>query len=183
MRAETPQIKGAVMGHADAMPPAAAWGQSGWGQPLADFSSLKDFVYLPYTNWQGLFGQWFSPHITFGTNIEDRPVETKILDTVGSYGSQINRIMDAVSVLAAHLNSGELTPREQFSISKFNELALLADRAATELQGKPSQDDVTGAEVARWLDGIDDIKQTHPAAYARIAAVIMSRLGDRVKQP
>src|SRR5208282_2346052 len=98
---------------------------------LADFSSLKDFVYQPATNWQGLFQGWFSPHVTFGANLEDKPVETKVLDTVGSYGSQINRIMDAMSVLISRLDRKELTPQEQVTVSRFNELALMADKVAT----------------------------------------------------
>jgi hypothetical protein len=37
-----------------------------WAASLADFPSLKDFIYQPLTSWQGLFAGWFSPHITFG---------------------------------------------------------------------------------------------------------------------
>jgi hypothetical protein len=90
--------------------------------------------------------------------------------------------MDAMSVLISHLDRDDLTPQERFSIAKFNELALLADKVATEFQGKPSHEDVTLAEVAHWLDGIDDLKKTHPAAYARIATLIMGWLGDSVGQ-
>src|SRR5208283_4589571 len=111
------------MGNAKPKPTAAVL-----GLPLADFPSLKDFIYQPATNWQGLFQGWFSPHVTFGANAEDKPVETKVLNTVGSYGSQINRIMDAMSVLIARQDLKELTPQEQFTVSKFKELAFLADK-------------------------------------------------------
>ena len=140
---------------------------------LADFPSLKDFIYQPLTNWQGLFSGWFSPHLTFGANIQDQSVETKVLDTVGSYGSQINRIMDAVSVLISRLDK-DLTPREQFAVSKFKELALLADEAATKFEGKPSHEEVTVEEVRRCLDAVENLKTSKPAAYAHISSVIKS---------
>jgi hypothetical protein len=154
-----------------------------WELPLTEFPSLKDFVFQPSTDWQGLFQGWFSPHITFGANTEDKPVEAHVLDTVGSYGSQINRIMDAMSVLVSRLDPKELTPQEQFTVSKFKELAFLTDKAAAEFQGKPYHESVTLAEVAGWLDSIDDLKKSNPAAYARIASVIMGRLGESVGQP
>ncbi len=165
------------MGNVDAKPVLAVS-----VPPLADFPSLKDFIYQPLTNWQGLFAGWFSPHITFGANIQDKPVETKVLDTVGSYGSQINRIMDAVSVLISRLDPKDLTPREQFTVSKFNELALLADKVATEFKGKPSHEEVTLAEVMRWLDAVENLKRSNPTAYMHIASVIKSSLGESVGQ-
>ncbi len=165
------------MGNVDAKPALALWGPL-----LADFPSLKDFIFQPSTNWQGLFGDWFSPHITFGANINDKPVETKVLDSVGSYGSQINRIMDAMSVLISRLDPNDLTPREQFTVSRFNKLALLADKVATEFEGKPSHEEVTLAEVMRWLDAIETLKRSNPTAYTHIASVIKSSLGESVGQ-
>jgi hypothetical protein len=144
-----------------------------WARLLGIFSALKDFEFQPVTN-------WFSPHFTFGVNTGDRPVETKVLDTVGSYGSQINRIMDAMSVLVSRLDSDDLTSEEQFTVSKFKELALLADKAATEFEGKPGHEDVTLTDSMRWLDDIEDLRRSKPAAYARIAREIQSRLGESI---
>jgi hypothetical protein len=146
---------------------------------LADFPSLKTFTFQPWTNWQGLFGNWFSPHITFGANRGDRAVETKVLDSVGSYGSQINRIMDAMSVLISQLDPSKLTPREQRIVSRFNELALLADKVATEFQGKPSHEEVTLAEVRRWLDAVENLKRSNPTAYTHIESEIKKWPGER----
>ena len=103
-----------------------------------------------------------------------------MLDTVGSYGSQINRIMDALSVLMSRLDSKELTPREQFAVTRFNDLAALADKTAAEFEGRPSQEDVTLAEVRRWLDAVENLKRSSPAAYAQIAGVIKSWPGESV---
>ncbi len=129
-------------------------------------------MYLPSTDWQGWFQDWFSPHITFGCNVADRPVETEVLNTVGSYGSQINRIMDAMSLLIARLNRNELTPKEQDSIYRFTELAARADKAAADFGGKPSHEEVTLAEVVRWLDVIRDMKRSDPLAYEHVAGLI-----------
>ena len=145
---------------------------------LADFPSLKQFTFQPWTNWQGLFGNWFSPHITFGANTGDRAVETRVLDSVGSYGSQINRIMDAVSVLVSQLEPTKLTPRELLIVSKFNELARLADKVATEFQGKPSHEDVTLEKVRCWLDAVQDLKEVCPTAYTHIEGVIAHSADD-----
>jgi hypothetical protein len=142
------------------------------GGSLADLSLLKDIMYQPITSWQG----WFSPHITFGNNIEDKPVETNVLDAVGSYGSQINRIMDAMSVLVSRLHREELTPQEQFKISKFNELAALADKVTTDFQSKPRREEVTLEEVDRLLDAIEDLKISNHGAYARITTEIKKRV-------
>jgi len=166
------------MGNTEQKPAAAAW-----GLPLANFPSLKDFVYQPATNWQGLFQGWFSPHIAFGANVEDKPIETKVLNTVGSYGSQINRIMDAMSVLISRLDLKDLTPQEQVTVSRFKEMAALADKVATEFKGKPSPEEVSLAAVTRWLDAIEDLKRSNPAAYARITSAIRSSLGEGVGRP
>jgi hypothetical protein len=90
--------------------------------------------------------------------------------------------MDAVSVLISQLDPKELTPREQFTVSKFKELARLAEKVATEFEGKPSHEDVTLADVMRWLDAVENLKRSNPTAYTHIASVMMSWLGESVVQ-
>jgi hypothetical protein len=141
------------------------------GMPLA-FPALQDFLYQPLTTWQGLFQGWFCPHITFGSNIEDKPIESHVLDTVGSYGSQISRIMDAVSVLVAQLEPSALTPQERFTVAKFKELAALADDAVAAFRNRRPSEPVTMAQVAELLDAASDLKRSDPPAYPRIASRI-----------
>jgi hypothetical protein len=135
-------------------------------------------MYQPVTDWHGLFQDWFSPHITFGSNVADRPVETQVLNTVGSYGSQINRIMDAMSVLISRLDRNELTPGEQVAIYRFRELADLADKVATDFAGKPGHNEATLSEVVRWLDAIKDLKRSDPQAYDHVAGLIKDLAKD-----
>ena len=57
--------------------------------------NLRDFVYYPVTVWR----EFFRPTLYFGCNVTDVDTEHEVLDDVGSYGSQINRLLDAVDVL------------------------------------------------------------------------------------
>lgn len=101
------------------------------GNPFFDF--LKTWYYDPVTNWQHAF----SPVINFGCNIEDKDVEQHVVDSVGSYGSQINRMMDVLTVLVARLDPETLTPEEQDFVDEFQALARRADKAASDFQHEP----------------------------------------------
>ena len=86
---------------------------------------------------------WFQTNINigvFGKNIADRAVETEVVGRVGSYGKQINTIIDAMLVVIEHLEKqktlGDLSQRDHYLIYKFKELADLADTAAAEIQGE-----------------------------------------------
>ncbi len=57
--------------------------------------SLRDFVYFPTTIWR----EFFRPTFYFGCNVNDVDTEHEVLDEVGSYGKQINRILDALVIL------------------------------------------------------------------------------------
>ena len=67
--------------------------------------------------------------------------------------------MDAMLVLTSQLDSNKLSPDENFKISKFRELAFLANQVTTEFQHRPHHEDVTEAEVKRLLDAIQDLKK------------------------
>ena len=57
--------------------------------------SLRDFVYFPVTVWR----EFFRPTFYFGCNVNDVDTEQAVLGDVGSYGSQLNRVLDALDVL------------------------------------------------------------------------------------
>ncbi|RAI41116.1 hypothetical protein CH341_22385 [Rhodoplanes roseus] len=138
------------------------------GVALADFPALRTFLYQPWTNWQGLFQGWFSPQITFGANLQDRGVEAHVLDTVGSYGKQLNTILDAISVMmaASKIDRPALSAEEQLALGRFDELARLADEAATQYQGKPHRGPLS--EVNELLDDLAALKRVDAAAFNRI---------------
>lgn len=92
---------------------------------------LKNFVftYFPRTDWR----RFVSPTIVFGSaNINDREVEQQVVDAVGSYGYQLNRILDALTVLIRHgdIEESSLTEQERRALYRLLDLAEAADEAA-----------------------------------------------------
>jgi hypothetical protein len=109
---------------------------------------------------------------------QDRPVETHVLNVVGSYGSQINRILDALSVLVSKAHLRDLTPREAKSIQEFEQLASLADKVASDYQNDRYPPDITLSAVHSWIKAIKDLEASSPGAYKRIAKEIESAFGN-----
>jgi hypothetical protein len=139
--------------------------------PSAGFlPALKDFVYQPWTNWEGLFQGWFSPSINFGGNVHDKPVEEQVLSEVGSYGKQLNCIFDSLSVLISRIDHKDLTPAEEYAVYKFQEMARLAEEVVNKFEGKPHREGATLSDVDNWVDAVLALKASNPDAYERLSA-------------
>lgn len=140
--------------------------------------ALQDFVYQPWTNWAGMFQNWFCPHITFGVNVKDKPVEDHVLQSVGSYGKQLSCIIDAISVLSSQLDRHKLTPEEQYTLLSFEHLKCRVDEAVAEFKDKSrtEQPKMTTAVVDGWINALLKLKQDNPVAYARLAARLKNEL-------
>jgi hypothetical protein len=99
-------------------------------------SFLKNFVftYFPVTDWR----RFISPTIVFGNaNISDLEVEQKVVDSVGSYGYQLNRILDALAVLIREEETPGKTQRTEMDrrvLYRLLDLADAADKAAKKAQ-------------------------------------------------
>ncbi len=132
---------------------------------------LYNFTYFPTTNWQHAL----SPTFNFGCNVQDVEVESRVLDKVGSYGSQLNRVLDVLSVLVADLDRSTLTRQEQRFVDKFEDLAHSADEAARGVHGKPGHG-VTHADINRMLDTLDELKKSNSASYRELVTHIHSQL-------
>jgi hypothetical protein len=95
---------------------------------------LKNFVftYFPVTDWRRLI----SPTVVFGNaNINDLEVEQKVVDSVGSYGYQLNRILDALAVLIREEEDPSKPARTELDrrvLYRLLDLADAADKAAKE---------------------------------------------------
>jgi hypothetical protein len=92
---------------------------------------LKNFVftYFPLTDWR----RFISPTIVFGNaNIADSNTEQKVVDSVGSYGYQLNRILDALAVLIRDNEDPKapLTEKDRRMLCRLLDLADAADEAA-----------------------------------------------------
>ena len=98
---------------------------------------------FPITDWR----RFVSPTIVFGNaNIADSDTEQKVVDSVASYGYQLNRILDALAVLirehedldAPKIEDEDLKARrkeeDRRTLYRLLDLADAADRAATQAQ-------------------------------------------------
>jgi len=87
------------------------------------------FTYFPVTDWR----RFISPTIVFGNaNLADANTEQAVVDSVGSYGYQLNRILDALTVL---IREGEdpkapRTEQDRRMLDRLLDLADAADEAA-----------------------------------------------------
>jgi hypothetical protein len=136
-----------------------------------DFLKNYTFVYFPTTNW----ARALSPTLNFGCNLQDVDVEQHILDEVGSYGSQLNRLLDVVSVLVTNLDRSTLTPQEQQFVDKFEELARRADEAAADYQGK-RRHGITHADVKYMIAALRSLERTNKSEYDQFVAQIYTAL-------
>jgi len=64
------------------------------------------------------------------------------VDSVGSYGFQLDRILDVLSVSIDHPTLEELSAEEKQRVEAFKELAQAADDAAKEYQGQITETSV-----------------------------------------
>lgn len=135
------------------------------GNPLTDWINL--FTYFPTTNWQHAF----SPTINFGSNTQDRPVEQHVLDSVGSYGFQLNRVLDALAVIVDHPTLRGLSPEERQKIDALKELAQDADAATKEYQGE-----ATETRVEKLIKDMGSLKQADTALYNKLKDQILKNL-------
>jgi len=125
------------------------------------------FTYLPTTNWQ----KSFSPTINFGCNTEDVPVEQHVLDSVGSYGFQLNRLVDALLVVIDHATLKGLDNEEKQKIKAFKEMAQAADHAAREYEGQ-----ITETGVEKLISGMRSLQQADPDLYKKLKDQIVKSL-------
>jgi hypothetical protein len=91
--------------------------------PLLDAftQQLRDFNYDAVTNWSRFFN--ISPAISLFTyNAGDQEVEQKVIDHVGSYGSQLSTILKMLEVLNQHTKLTGLDKTDQGVLDEFNEL-------------------------------------------------------------
>lgn len=78
----------------------------------------------------------------FGRNVQDKDVEEHVLNSVGSYGKQLNVVLDALMVLIKRLESHpefakQISQPEHHAIYELKQLAETADAVARAFQGKP----------------------------------------------
>ena len=104
---------------------AVSRNSSEWWSQLPFFNFLRYWDYRPDT-------QWLDHFITVNWNAGDAGVEQHVLGEVGSYGYQLNRILDAVNLLVDKLKLTEISPEQQKVVIRLQDLADQANRAVKE---------------------------------------------------
>ena len=136
--------------------------------PLSDwFDYVYTYFYSPTSNLQHAF----SPTINFGCNVEDAPTEQHVVNSVGSYGFQLNRALDALSVILDHSSLEGLSADEKKKIAEFKKLAKAADDAAREYQGQATE---TG--VAKLIKSMHELKQTDRVLYKKLKDELLAEI-------
>ena len=124
---------------------------------------MLDWLYSPMTNWQ----HFFSPTVNFGCNMGDFATEQAVLNEVGSYGKQINRLNDVVSVLVEHMNAQHLTLEENQSVENFKSMADAGDKAAAAAQRKAPHA-IVDSDVVTMLQRIAALANSEPDHYRKL---------------
>jgi hypothetical protein len=134
-----------------------------------DFAYAYDYCFSPLL-------KAFSPTMYFGCNVQDEDVERHVLSKVGSYGYQLNQIIDAMTVLVSRIDRASLTPAEARDVDRFKDLAEMADRASAEFENKPRRA-VTRTDLDRMIDEILSLRTTDRRAYEQLLTLAQERLG------
>jgi hypothetical protein len=103
-------------------------------------ANLVETLFAPFTNFLRSWDyrpvtSWFEHFVTINWNAGDADVEQHVLGEVGSYGLQLARILDAVDLLVGELDLSRLTPEQQRTVVRLEDLAASAKRAVHEYRG------------------------------------------------
>ena len=110
--------------------------------PLLDAftQQLRDFNYDAVTNWSRFFN--ITPAISLFTyNAGDQAVEQQVIDHVGSYGSQLSRILKMLDLVNRHINLSGLDKSDKDVLDNFNELFRNSRAAVAKHKGELGEGD------------------------------------------
>jgi sensor domain CHASE-containing protein len=130
--------------------------------PASLFSPFSEtigkFLYDPITSWQ----HFFNPQFIFNYNPQDEGVETHVLDQVGSYGSQLSTLIDAIEALRAQFERiGHWDAEASASFAEFETLRQKAAQAVADYR-KATPDDIVAA--------VQTLKKSDSAGFADLRA-------------
>lgn len=137
---------------------------------LSPFSQdFRDFNYSPATRWD----HFFSPQIVFNSNPDDMPVESHVLQQVGSYGKQLGVLLDAVGVLCEQLPKGAaLSPEQHRAVQKLQTLRKRAKQASETANSRMEPE-----PVDEFIRQLRRIRKLNPARYQQVAYRLERALG------
>ena len=138
------------------------------------FDTLKN--YSPVTNWQ----RFFNPQFFITYNAEDEEVENHVLKKVGSYGSQLGKIINVLDVLVANAH----LPQSEFTLKPLREFRQLSDQvkeAVAAIQG-PQQKSITQADVDQLIENLRSLANSNQHEYRRFVGQLKTAIAAEDKK-
>jgi hypothetical protein len=124
----------------------------------------------PWSWWLESTGQQVGFINIYQTEADDPDKEIEIVENVASYGKQLGRIVEALSVVLRHGSFSDLEPDGELAKQRFLEMA---DEIAA-AKGKdmtPSTESVDG-----FLAGMSRMKKQDPQAYRKLRQRLLDEL-------
>jgi len=142
------------------------------------FDTLKN--YNPATNWQRFFNpQLFNPQFFITYNAEDAAAENHVLSKVGSYGSQLGKIISVLDVLIAHAH----LPQSEFTLKPLREFSQLSDQvkeAVATTKGS-QQRSITQADVDQFVGNLQSLANSNQQDYRRFVDQLKTAIAAKDK--
>lgn len=129
-------------------------------------------VFAPQALTQPINPGWIFGNVSItNENSGDPEAERRILSEV-SYGRQLGRIMDVISVLIDMTDRAELTPEDRRVIKEFRDLEAKIKALKAEAWSRWLTED----GMADLADKLTELKTTDPETYARLARILRPAL-------
>jgi hypothetical protein len=124
----------------------------------------------PWSWWLESTGQQVGFINIYQTEAEDPEQELEIVENVASYGKQLGRIVEALSVVLRHESFSDLEPEEELAKQRFLQMA---DEIAT-AKGKDTTPTLESAD--RFLAGMSRLRRQDPRTYRALREKILDGL-------
>ena len=130
----------------------------------------------PWSWWLEYTGQQVGFINIYQTEAGDPDKELEIVENVASYGKQLGRIVDALSMVLRHESFSDLEPDEELAKQRFLEMA---DEIAA-ARGK----DITPSteSVDRFLAGMSRMRKQDPQAYLTLRQRMLDGLTPEAQE-
>ena len=130
----------------------------------------------PWSWWLEYTGQQVGFINIYQTEAGDPDKELEIVENVASYGKQLGRIVDALSMVLRHESFSDLEPDEELAKQRFLEMA---DEIAA-ARGK----DITPSteSVDRFLAGMSRMRKQDPQAYLTLRQRMLDELTPEAQE-
>ena len=130
----------------------------------------------PWSWWLESTGQQVGFINIYQTEAGDPDKEIEIVENVASYGKQLGRIVEALSVVLRHGSFSDLEPDEELAKQRFLEMA-------DEIAAAKGKDMTPSTEsVDRFLAGMSRMRKQDPQAYRTLRQRLLDELTPEAQE-